>query len=131
MSILSARRGTELSVRPLGADVFHTGDVIRKWMDDRQWGYVETAAAASVTKNTITDVIAGKNATVKTLTKVVEGLGHTMLELYAALDASGRITDDEVQLFTAYRRLSERHRAWLLNSAEYFAAGPREPATDE
>lgn len=104
--------GTELSAKPL----FHLGDVIRKWREAKGWRNTDLADAAGIGKNTVSSIEDGQNTNTDTLERVVKALGHTVTELHAAVEVANPVTDEELTLLRAYRRLDEDHRAHVRDA---------------
>lgn len=110
--------GTETS-NVADAGLFHTGDVIRKWRALAGLTNAQLSEQSGVDSDTITRIEKGAT-TGKKLEAVVKALGHTMTELYAALDAGHSLTAEEARLLTAYRRMRQDMRSWLIGQAEFF-----------
>lgn len=88
--------------------VFHEGDVLRKWRDQRQLTVQQLAKAAGVDKNTITRAERGENTRTDTLRALVEALGYTLDELHRAVSATGVVlTSAERAHLETWRALSE------------------------
>jgi transcriptional regulator with XRE-family HTH domain len=123
--------GTETS-NVVGAGLFHTGDVIRKWRKAQGIGNPALAKLANINKDTITRIENGDPGVGMDIVEaVVTALGKSMRELFAALDASGRLTADEARLLTAYRTASQPVRDWLIQNAELLRdLVPPSPPTD-
>lgn len=61
--------------------VFHRGDVLRKWREQRRLSQRELAKRARIDKNTVTRAERGDSITTATLEAIVRSLGHTTREL--------------------------------------------------
>lgn len=87
--------------------LFHTGDVVWKWRDQKKWTQAKLATHAHVSEDVISNVEAGGSTSTANMERIVQALEHTMKELHDAVDASGKLTDEELKLVEGYRDLAK------------------------
>jgi transcriptional regulator with XRE-family HTH domain len=114
--------------------LFHIGDVVRKWREQRtpRTSAEALARLAGIDKNTVSRFERTGKAQPDKIERIVAALGRTMQELYAAL--SDDVSPEDRAWLVRWWNLTESQRRSILTTVGEYEKMPRargsgEPAT--